>query len=87
MRALKTERSNLVFKAPPGSEGRIFDLDCEVLEIEGIQQVCSVWVPTPEERLRIANGENVKLWIQWNGAFPPVALSTTDETVLAENVI
>jgi hypothetical protein len=37
----------------------------------------STWVPTDEERERIANGENIELLV-WGSGHPPVAMEITD---------
>jgi hypothetical protein len=42
--------------------------------------ICSVWVPSPEEREAIANGENIRLMV-WGYGIPPFAMDTTDEKI------
>ena len=50
----------------------------DIADPEGYNIVASVWVPTPEERERIANGWNIRLLV-WGKGMPPVAMDTTDE--------
>lgn len=77
MRARRTEHTNRVLKLPGGTEDN--DLWFYEVEQDGQRIICSVWVPTEEERNRIANGENIRLLV-WGG-HPPVALDITDEKI------
>lgn len=88
MKAKRTENSDSVLKLRGGTE----DNDLWYYRIEAEDEVlgvgtaiCSVWVPTHEERERIANGENVRL-ITWSDGHPPVSMDVVDEKVLGVNV-
>lgn len=76
MKPRRTHNSNKVFKLPGGTEDN--DLWIEVKEDEEHYIVlASTWVPTDEERERIANGENIELMV-WGQGHPPVAMRLTD---------
>lgn len=68
---VKTKNSNFVYQ---GGHPEIHDLHCQVEEIDGGRVVKSTWVLTPEERMRVANGENITLSVFTNKGFPPVFL-------------
>lgn len=77
MKARRTHFTTRVFTLPGGNE----DNDLWVYDIadnNGHHVIASVWVPTPEEREAVANGENVRLLV-WTDRMPPVAVDTTDE--------
>ena len=77
MRARRTHYTTRVFRLPGGTE----DNDLWVYDMpdnDGDNVICSVWVPTDEERAAIASGENVRLMI-WGYGIPPLAIDTTDE--------
>ena len=77
MRARRTHNSTRVIRLPGGTE----DNDLWVYDVQdndGDNVICSVWVPTDEERDAIANGENVRLLV-WGLRIPPFAMDTTDE--------
>jgi hypothetical protein len=77
MKARRTHHTNHVFRLPGGTEDN--DLWTYVLIDEtGNPILCSVWEPTPDERKRIAEGENIRLCI-WGSSQPPVLLDLTDE--------
>lgn len=76
MKPSRTHNSNVVFRLPGGNENN--DLWGERQTHDLGDAIRSVWVPTPEERERIANGENIALTI-WGYIQPPVAISVTDE--------
>lgn len=42
---------------------------------------CSVWVPTDEERIKLMEGENIRVVI-WGNTVPPMAVDLTDETII-----
>jgi hypothetical protein len=68
-----------VFRLPGGNE----DNDLWVYDVQdngGDNVICSVWVPSPEEREAIANGENIRLMV-WGYGIPPFAMDTTDEKI------
>jgi hypothetical protein len=77
MKARRTIHTNKVYRLPGGTE----DNDLWTYELSGPEYeskiICSVWVPTDEERQKIANGENIRLAV-W-GCQPPVALDVVDE--------
>lgn len=50
-------------------------------DTKGNNVICSVWQPTPEERERIANGENIMLQV-WALQTPPVSIDLTNEPVV-----
>jgi hypothetical protein len=72
----RTWLSNAVWKLPGGNEDNdlwsFVDLDADT--------VTSTWVPTDEQRQRIADGGNIDL-VVW-GQMPPVALMVNDTTPL-----
>ena len=77
MRPRRTHQSTRVFRLPGGTEDNdlwVYDLEDE----HGFHVIASVWKPTDEERVAIANGENIRLLI-WGDGIPPMAMSTTDE--------
>jgi hypothetical protein len=78
MRAGKTENTNTRVDLPPKRR------DEDALWVYGLEDdngntvIASVWVPTHEERERIAAGENIRLLI-WGRRIAPVAMDLTDE--------
>lgn len=77
MKPRRTWFTNRVFRLPGGNEDN--DLWTYQTETEdGHVVTCSVWEPTPEERIKLMNGECVRL-IVWGQGMPPVAIDTTDE--------
>ena len=78
MRPRRTHFTNRVLELPGGNEDNALWYYAEQTD-EGQTVICSVWEPSPEERAAIARGENVRLLVWWNGAFPPVAIDLTDE--------
>jgi|KBSMisStaDraftv2_1062788.scaffolds.fasta_scaffold588038_2 hypothetical protein len=78
MKPRRTHNTNRILRLPGGTEDN--DLWFYAQEDhDGAPVICSVWQPTDAEREAIANGENVRLLIWWNGHFPPVAMDITDE--------
>lgn len=78
VRGRRTVHSEYVFKLVGGNEDNdlwVYDMSDGITDIP---VVCSVWVPTEEERERIAAGENIRLMI-WGKPIPPVAMDLTDE--------
>lgn len=53
--------------------------DLPTYSVDGV--ICSVWVPTTEERIAIAKGENIRLQIH-NAPQVPVSMSVTDERIV-----
>lgn len=77
MKARRTVHSNKVFTLPGGTEDN--DLWAYVGTDDNDNMVISsVWVPTDEERERIARGWNVRLNV-WGRTTPPVMVDITDE--------
>jgi hypothetical protein len=77
MNPSRTHFTNRVFTLPGGTEKNdlwVYD----VPDTSGNKIVASVWVPTDEERQKIAEGENIRLLI-WAYRIPPVAIDLTDE--------
>lgn len=75
MRARRTHASNGVFALRGGNEDN--DLWVQrAVDVNDNPVICSVWVPTPSERRRIARGENIEL-IVWGEGTPPVAMTVT----------
>lgn len=77
MKPRRTPTSNRVFRLPGGTE----DNDLWVREDQdevGAPLICSVWVPTDEERRAIARGDNIELAV-WGTGTPPVSLAVTTE--------
>jgi hypothetical protein len=71
----RTHGSNQVFRLAGGNEDN--DLWVRVgHDGDGTPIIYSTWEPTPEERERIAAGENIELAV-WGGQ-PPVSLVLTD---------
>jgi hypothetical protein len=68
----RTVYSNAVFSLPGGNE----DNDLWLMRDEhtdGSPLLRSCWVPTDEERKKIAEGANIEL-IVWGGGRPPVSM-------------
>lgn len=79
MKPRRTHFTNRVFTLPGGTE----DNDLWVYDIPDDNEnnvIASVWVPTDEERERIAKGENVRLLV-WGRNMFPVAMDVTDESL------
>jgi hypothetical protein len=77
MKPRRTNYTNRVFTMPGGTE----DQDLWVYNIPDSNDnnvIASVWVPTAQERERIAKGENIRLLV-WGTRMPPVGLDVTDE--------
>ncbi len=74
MKPVRTLYSNHNFGPPPGHEGVIDDLPCQIVEEPGFKEIRSVWELSQQDRDAIANGCNLVLGIGWIGAFPPVSL-------------
>lgn len=77
MRARRTHNSTRVFRLPGGNE----DNDLWVYDTpdsENNNVICSVWVPSDEEREMIANGLNIRLLV-WGTGIAPLAMDITDE--------
>jgi hypothetical protein len=73
----RTHLSNVVWELPGGTEDNsLWAYNTE----DG--QVISTWVPTDEQRARIAEGANIDLHV-WGG-MPPVALLVNDRTPLGK---
>jgi hypothetical protein len=75
LKARRTHLSNQVFQLPGGNEDN--DLWVYLDEQDGSPLIRSTWVPTDEERARIAAGENIEL-IVWGEGHPPVAMGVVD---------
>ena len=76
MRARRTHLSNSVVSLFGGTEDN--DLWAYIDQHEdGSTLIRSTWVPTDEERQRIAEGSNVEL-IVWGSGHPPVAMAVVD---------
>jgi hypothetical protein len=76
MKARRTHLSNQVFRLPGGNEDNDLWVYLDVHE-DGTPLIRSTWVPTDEERARIAAGENVEL-IVWGHGHPPVAMGVVN---------
>jgi len=77
MRNRRTEFCDTVHELPGGNEDN--DLWAYATEDSHKNEIiASVWVPTDEEREKIANGWNVRLLV-WGKRTPPVAVDITDE--------
>lgn len=76
MRPRRTHNSDFTFTLAGGTEDN--DLWVERVVSDHGDAFQSVWEPTPEERERIANGENIYL-IVWFPGHPPVAMGVTDQ--------
>lgn len=79
MQNRRTEFCDTVHTLPGGNEDN--DLWAYTAEdTHGNEVIVSVWVPTDEEREKIANGWNIKLMV-WGKRTPPVAVNITDEKI------
>lgn len=76
MKPRRTVHTNRVFSLPGGTEDN--DLWTYVVATDDGPGIASVWVPTDEERVAIAAGENIRL-IVFGVGMPPVLLDLTDE--------
>jgi hypothetical protein len=81
MRARRTWVSDQVFVLEGGTEDNdlhatVYPPRSEVNE-SNVPIIGSTWVPTDEERARIANGENIELLV-WGGGMPPVSMRIVD---------
>jgi hypothetical protein len=77
VKARRTHLTNRVLVLPGGTEDNdlwVYDLPDD--HERNVQ--ATVWVPTDEERQRIAAGENIRLLL-WGTRHPPVAMDLTDE--------
>lgn len=79
MRPVETKETNHNFGPPPGMEDKIGNLPCRFGENHdlGMKFVFAVYEPSDDERLAIADGQNIRIGIGWLGAFPPVSLGIT----------
>jgi hypothetical protein len=76
MKPRRTWWSNFTFILKGGTEDNDLWATLDESE-EGSPIMRSTWVPTDEERRRIANGENIEL-IVWGTVHPPVLLDVVD---------
>lgn len=76
MKPRRTHSSNKVFALDGGNEDNDLWVEQAVTE-EGSPVLVSVWEPSPNERQRIADGENVAL-VVWGTSHPPVLMVPTD---------
>jgi hypothetical protein len=77
MRARRTHFTNRVLTHPSGNE----DNDLWVYMLEDPDEtttICSVWEPTPQERVLIASGQNIRLCLR-GSRHPPVSMDVVDE--------
>lgn len=77
MKSRRTIHSTRTLELRGGNEDNslwIYDAPVE----QGGTAICSVWVPTDEERERIANGENIRLIVFATNTYP-LAMDITDE--------
>lgn len=77
LRPRRTWRSTNVYCLPGGNE----DNDLWTYSEDG--RIVSTWVPTDEQRERIAAGGNIDLHV-WGAGMPPVALTVNDRTPLGK---
>lgn len=79
MKARRFHAANKVFRLEDGNEDN--DLWVEQAISENSEPLLiSVWELTPDERQRIANGENIAL-VVWGTGHPPVMLVPTDQAL------
>lgn len=78
MRPRRTHLTNRVLTLPGGTEDNDLWIYNAEEEGTGVPIICSVWEPTPQERVRIAAGENIRLSVR-GYRHPPVSLDLTDE--------
>jgi hypothetical protein len=71
MNVQRTATTNKTFKLPGGTEEN--DLPVTVGEEDGHPTISSFWLPTDEERAKLAAGAYVELTV-WGQGTPPVAL-------------
>lgn len=83
MKARRTVRTDRVLHLPDGTEDNDLWFYVETFDDDVLGEckaICSVWVPSDEERKAIAAGENIRL-IVFSGQHPPVTIDTTDERI------
>lgn len=80
MKPIRTPTSDVSYKLPGGDESN--DLPVQRYEQDelGGTVLGSTWVPTDEERTRIALGANVELLV-WGEGHPPVSIRVADYKV------
>jgi hypothetical protein len=76
MKPRRTQTSNHVFRLEDGNEDNDLWVERALTEV-GESVLISVWEPSPDERRRIAQGENVAL-VVWGQGHPPVLVTATD---------
>lgn len=69
--------SNIVMKAPAGMDNCSDVHAWKGRTSDGQPVTITAWTPTAEERVKLAMGEPLYLWIYGDG-MPPVALSAAD---------
>lgn len=73
MKPRRTHTSNAVYRLSGGTEDNDLWVTQEPHPTTGEPLICSVWEPTPEERVQLAAGANIEL-VTWGEAHPPVNL-------------
>jgi hypothetical protein len=83
---IKTERFDGIYGAPKNLEGDIGGLPYyrEINQYYETTEVFSVWEPTIEERVKIANGENI-LISQMSEPIRPMSVQVTQLKRVEEN--
>lgn len=76
MKPRRTHHSNKVFRLEGGNEDNDLWVE-QAVDEHGADLLISVWEPSPDERQRIAEGENVAL-VAWGTGHPPVLVTVTD---------
>lgn len=77
MKSRRTHLSTNVIGLPGGNEDNDLWVFFDEHSKDGSPMIRSTWVPTDEERRRIAEGENVEL-IVWGLGHPPVAMEVVN---------
>jgi hypothetical protein len=81
VRARRTHLSTHVFTLQEGNEDNdLWGYFVPDEENPNLGILCTVWVPTDEERARIAGGENIRLAL-WSRRPYPMAMDVTDEPI------
>lgn len=75
---VRTPKSNVILKGPAAHEGEpiVHDLPCQRISP---QLVKSTWDLTHEERIAIAEGAQIDLYVMTLTPHPPVMLEISDE--------
>lgn len=80
MKPIRTLNTNTVFKLPGGTEDNDLPLS-RIRHEDNTVTMCSTWELTDEERVAIANGACIELYV-WGEGHPPVTLAISSGDIL-----